>query len=52
MKRCKSHSPKIFVVKDTHGRERTTKEGLKFIRGICALDFKKYFYELERKNGK
>lgn len=47
MKRRKSQSPKIFVVKDTRGREWTTKEGLKYIRGICALDFKKYFYELK-----
>ena len=52
MKRRKSQQPKFFVIKDRYGREWTTKEGLKFIRGICALDNKKYFYELIRRTGK
>ena len=46
MKRRKSQQSRFFVIKDRYGREWTTKEGLKFIRGICALDCKKYFYEL------
>ncbi len=46
MKRRESQPPKIFVIRDTQGREWTTKEGLKFFKGICAADSKKYFYEV------
>ena len=52
MKRRKSQSPKVLVIKDRYGREWTTKEGLKSIRGVYVLDFKKYFYELVRRNEK
>ena len=44
--RHKFHLPKIFVIKDIHGREWTTKRGLEIIRGICAVDIKKYFYDV------
>lgn len=50
MKRRKSQSPKVLVIKDRYGREWTTKEGLKSIRGVYVLDFKKYFYELVGRN--
>ena len=50
MKRRKSQSPKIFVIKDMQGQEWTTKEGLKFIQGVYVLDSKKYFYKLLRRN--
>lgn len=38
--------PKIFVIRDTQGREWTTREGLKYLRGVYAVDSKKYFYEV------
>lgn len=49
MKRRKSQSPKVFVITDRHGQEWTTKEGLRVIYGIYALDFKKYFYKVRRR---
>lgn len=48
-KRRKTRPPKIFIVKDIHGREWTTKEGLMKIYGVYAADTKKYFYELEKR---
>ena len=44
--RCKNKPPKIFVIRDIYGREWTTKEGLYFLKGIYAVDFKKYFYRV------
>lgn len=52
MKRRRKSPPKIFVIRDIHGKEWTTKTGLKLLRGIYAVDLKKYFYELERKDKK
>lgn len=40
-------SPKIFVIEDIHGREWTTKEGLKYLCGVYAVELKKYFYEVK-----
>lgn len=40
-------SPKIFVIEDIHGREWTTKEGLKYLYGVYAVELKKYFYEVK-----
>lgn len=48
MKLYKFQTPRIFVIKDIHGKEWTTKEGLRLIRGVCAADFKKYFYDLDK----
>lgn len=39
--------PKIFVIRDTQGREWTTREGLKYLRGVYAADSKKFFYNLD-----
>ena len=50
MKRRRKSPPKFFVIRDIHGKDWTTKNGLKLLRGIYAVDFKNYFYELERKD--
>lgn len=47
MKRRRKSQPKVFVVRDIHGKDWTTKNGLKLLRGIYAVDSKKYFYELK-----
>lgn len=46
-RRRKFQSPKIFVIRDIHGKEWTTKEGMKILHGVYAVDFKKYFYEVK-----
>lgn len=54
MKRRKSQLEKVFVIRDIHGVEWTTKAALHYLYGIYAIDSKKYFYTTERKviNGK
>lgn len=46
-RRRKFQRPKIFVIKDIHGTEWTTKTGLKYLCGVYAVDSKKYFYEVK-----
>lgn len=53
MKRRKSQVEKFFVIKDVHGVEYATKESLRYLFGVYAIDYKKYFYEVkdyDRKN--
>lgn len=49
MKRRKSQLEKVFVIRDIHGVEWTTKAALYYLYGIYAIDSKKYFYTTERK---
>lgn len=40
--------PRIFIIRDIHGKEWTTKKGIELIYGISAADFKKYFYDINK----
>ena len=46
MKRRKLQSEKFFVIRDIHGVEWATRESLFNLFEVYALDFKKYFYEV------